>query len=150
MFNKPFTTCVASSDGSVEFIPTGQSDATRFAIQRDPVAEQIERERRGDEELARLNPALHRVWHLFDAKKAALAQWQHVVDELGAQLGQAQATLAGTSPDSPLGTKEDRRYQLRQVQERYDEAVAECAAAREEFVAAQDEMIRVNQATMTP
>lgn len=150
MFNENFTTCVASTDGTIEFVPMGQGDVTRFAIQRDPVAEQIERERRADETLARLNPALHRAWHVFDAKKAALAQWQHQVDGLAAQVGRALATMQNTSPDSPVGTREERAYQLRKLQERYAECVAERDAASEEFVTAQDEMRRVNTATVTP
>jgi hypothetical protein len=90
-----------------------------------------------DETVRALNPAL------FDARRRLLrcletaARWQSQVSELRWAVSRKAHEAAGTSPDAPVGTRQEREQELAFMRLQLDELEQEHSAASEEVDAAQ-------------
>jgi hypothetical protein len=120
------------------FRPRGQGAAmdSEFFHYQDPAAKAAERDRRFEELARQANP------ELYDARQALLrsmrtaADWLAATNDLRRVVSQKVSNLHGTSADAPVGTSQERAWEVKRAQEQLAEAEQELEAAGEEFSAA--------------
>jgi len=132
-----FTVPVFGNDGEqVGMMPLGQGPAQILPTLRNPVAEQEALQKKIDEAVRELDPALYDARRRLLRTQQTLAQYETAVSEIRWAVSQKTNEAMGTSPDATIGTREERARELAMMRLQLDELEQETNAAREEVEAA--------------
>jgi hypothetical protein len=120
------------------FKPVGQGAACdhEYFHYQDASARAEAQQQRIDEQFRKADPQLFDARLKLERCRQTKADWSHQLTEAKFSVSRAVAAMAGTSPDSPTGTIQERRHQLDLLRGQLADCEAEYQAACEEVATA--------------